>query len=211
MNKKYTVTGNPDHPLFIFAHGAGAGSDSEFMQQMAGRIAAQKICVVRFDFPYMEQRALDGKRRPPQPLPALLDDYSGLIKQLGRPCVIGGKSMGGRVASLLMQGENASALIQGCVCLGYPFHPVGKPQKLRTEHLRVIHQPLLIVQGSRDPLGSQEEVKGYDLDDALQWLWLPDGDHDLKPRKSSGFTHEQHLHSAATAVAEFIHDKANEI
>ena len=209
MNKKYTVDGHLAHPLFIFAHGAGAGSDSEFMQQMAQLIAAQGVCVVRFDFPYMEQRAIDGKRRPPQRMPALLDDYRALIGQLGRPCVIGGKSMGGRVASLLMQAageqDEVVSLIRGCACLGYPFHPPGKPESLRTGHLQQLQQPLLIVQGTRDALGNKDEVDGYALDAALQWLWLEDGDHDLKPRKKSGFSHEQHMQQAAAAVAAFVH------
>jgi len=209
MNKKYTENGDPLDPLFIFAHGAGAGSDSEFMQTMAELIAAQGIFVVRFDFPYMEQRAIDGKRRPPQRMPALLDDYRALIRQLDRPCIIGGKSMGGRVASLLMQDaeKNAGTDIRGCACLGYPFHPPGKPESLRTDHLQQLQQPLLIVQGTRDALGDKEEVDGYALDAALQLLWLEDGDHDLKPRKKSGYSHEQHMQHAAAAVAAFVRSR----
>ncbi len=76
MNKKYTENGNSRDPLFIFAHGAGAGSDSEFMQRMAELIAAQEIYVVRFDFPYMEQRAIDGKRRPPMDFPPMIQGRS---------------------------------------------------------------------------------------------------------------------------------------
>lgn len=209
MNKKYTENGNSRDPLFIFAHGAGAGSDSEFMQRMAELIAAQEIYVVRFDFPYMEQRAIDGKRRPPQRMPALLDDYRALIRQLDSPCIIGGKSMGGRVASLLMQEaeKNAGTDIRGCACLGYPFHPPGKPESLRTDHLQQLQQPLLIVQGTRDALGDKEEVDGYALDAALQLLWLEDGDHDLKPRKKSGYSHEQHMQHAAAAVAAFVRSR----
>ncbi|MAD46795.1 MAG: alpha/beta hydrolase [Oceanospirillaceae bacterium] len=208
MNKKYTQNGPDSGPLFIFAHGAGAPADSEFMTTMAELLAQRGICVVRFNFPYMEMNKNDGKRRPPNRLPALLDDYQALVNLLGRPCVVGGKSMGGRVASVFMQRADADAgspFIKGCACLGYPFHPPGKPENLRTEHLQQLKHPLLIAQGTRDALGSQEEVKGYSLDSAIEFLWLEDGNHDLKPRVKSGFTQAQHLQTTADAVAEFIH------
>jgi len=88
--------------------------------------------------------------------------------------------------------------------LGFPFHPVGKPEKLRTEHFPSIKQDQLIIQGERDKLGSKEEVQGYALPESIQWLWLEDGDHDLKPRVKSGFTHAQHLQTAMDNLAVFI-------
>jgi len=190
------------------AHGAGAASDSEFMNVMAQLLAEQGICVIRFNFGYMEQNKADGKRRPPARLPVLLDDYQALINLFGRPCVIGGKSMGGRVASMLMQGsEKASEIspfVHGCVCLGYPFHPPGKPQNQRIDHLQSLEKPLFIVQGTRDTLGSLEEVCEYSLASGIEFLWLEDGNHDLKPRVKSGFTQQQHLQTAANRVADFI-------
>ena len=202
MNDNSIMTGETEWPLFIMAHGAGAGSDSDFMQQMAGLLAERKIATLRFDFPYMQRIKTEGKRRPPDKVPALIEDYCSRIEQVGRACVIGGKSMGGRVASLIA--ANAPAQVKGCACLGYPFHPAGKPDKLRTDHLMTISTPLLIVQGTRDALGNKEEVAGYNLPENIQWLWLAEGDHDLKPRKASGFTHSQHLQSAADAIAEFV-------
>ncbi len=186
------------------AHGAGADASSEFMQHMAALIAAHGVHVVRFNFPYMIKRQEDGKRRPPDRLPKLLEAYAEVIADLNRPCVIGGKSMGGRVASVLSQSGDKPQLIKGCACLGYPFHPPGKPESLRTEHLLSLTAPLFIAQGTRDAMGSQDEVATMGLDGALELLWLADGNHDLKPRKASGFSHEDHLHSAAAAVAAFV-------
>ncbi|MBS53610.1 MAG: alpha/beta hydrolase [Oceanospirillaceae bacterium] len=203
MSKKFVQNGPDNGPLFILAHGARAPSDSEFMVNMAELLAERGICVVRFNFPYMEMNKEDGKKRPPNRLPALLEDYEQLVNLLGRPCVIGGKSMGGRVASVLAQTQE-SPFVKGCGCLGYPFHPPGKPDNLRTDHLQQLSKPLFIAQGTRDALGSQEEVSGYDLADDIELLWLEDGNHDLKPRVKSGFTQQQHLQTTADALAELI-------
>ena len=112
--------------------------------------------------------------------------------------------MGGRVASVLSQSEDRPEWIKGCACLGYPFHPPGKPESLRTEHLQSLVTPILMVQGTRDAMGSQEEVSVMTLDDALEYVWLEDGNHDLKPRKASGFSHQDHMSRAAEAVADFV-------
>ena len=200
--------GNPEHPLFILAHGAGADGRSEFMSAMAEMLVERGLYVVRFNFPYMIKREQDGKKRPPDRAPVLLQHYAEVIAGLNRPCVIGGKSMGGRMASLLANDADQTELftdhIKGCACLGYPFHPPGKPDKLRTSHLEAVNVPVLIAQGSRDTMGNKEEVSDYPLDQQLQLLWLEDGNHDLKPRKASGFTQEQHMATAADAVAEFV-------
>jgi predicted alpha/beta-hydrolase family hydrolase len=124
-----------------------------------------------------------------------------IIETLGaKGLVIGGKSMGGRIASLIAD----EAGVAGLVCLGYPFHPVGKPDRLRVAHLATLTTPTLIVQGTRDPFGTREEVAGYALSDAIKIHWLEDGDHDFKPRKASGHTQQQHWHDAVAAVAGFI-------
>ena len=94
--------------------------------------------------------------------------------------------------------------VAGLVCLGYPFHPVGKPDKLRVEHLRTIKTPTLIVQGERDPFGSREEVKGYKLSKAIKVKWMKDGDHSCKPRKSSGRTEEQNWEEAVAEIVGFV-------
>lgn len=108
--------------------------------------------------------------------------------------------MGGRMASMLCDELQAA----GLVCLGYPFHPPGKPEKTRTEHLETLQTRGLMIQGTRDPMGNREEVQEYKLADSLEFLWLEDGNHDLKPRVKSGFTQDQHLLQAADAIAGFV-------
>lgn len=203
MNKKYTTNGKESDPLLILAHGAGADSQSDFMQQLAGLVAEQGLYVVRFDFPYMQKRQQDGKKRPPDRAPTLLAAFHRVVADFDRPCVIAGKSMGGRMATLLASSENCPETVKACAALGYPFHPLGKPEKLRTEHLQVLLRPTLILQGSRDKMGSIEEVAEYSLNPGIDIQWLMDGDHDLKPPKLSGFDHSHHIHSAAVALAEF--------
>ncbi|WP_411386935.1 alpha/beta family hydrolase [Pseudomonas sp. MPB03] len=191
-------------PTLILAHGAGAPMDSGFMEEMAARLAAQGVNVLRFEFPYMAQRRQDGGKRPPNPAPKLLECWREVYVKV-RPYVagrlaIGGKSMGGRMASLLADELGADAL----VCLGYPFYAVGKPERPRVEHLAALKTRTLIVQGERDALGNREAVQGYALSPSIEVLWLVAGDHDLKPLKVSGFSHEQHLETAAREVAGFL-------
>lgn len=186
----------------LLAHGAGAGMHSDFMQQMAALIAAEGIDVYRFDFPYMQRIMQDGKRRPPDPIAKLQAAFAHAIVSLphGLPLFIGGKSMGARVASMLLAQTEA----QGAICLGYPFHPPGQPHKLRLEPLRQAQKPVLIIQGQRDTFGDQRQVSGYDLGPAITLKFLADGDHSFKPRKASGLTQEQHLQQAAKWAADFM-------
>jgi predicted alpha/beta-hydrolase family hydrolase len=122
--------------------------------------------------------------------------------------LIGGKSMGGRVASLVADELHAAGSIVGLVCLGYPFHPPNKPAQLRTAHLERLACPALIVQGERDPFGGRAEVEGYALSAAIRLHWASDGDHDLGPRGASGFTRKGNLAAAADAVAAFARELA---
>lgn len=199
--------GPEEGPLFVFSHGAGAPLSSDFMHKVATGLADKGIRVARFNYNYMQQRVETGSRRPPERAPKLLAQFDELIKQLNQPMVIGGKSMGGRMASLLaadVDFSQANTLIKGVACVGYPFHPQGKPEKLRTEHLPNIQVPLLMVQGDRDKLGSREEVDNYGLPESINWCWLEDGDHDLKPRVKSGFKHDQHIETAIEQLHQFI-------
>ena len=178
--------------------------DSEFMNEIAQRLAGQGVGVVRFEFPYMAERRLNGGKRPPNPQKVLLECWRTVYDQL-RPLVagrlaVGGKSMGGRMASLLADELGADAL----VCLGYPFYAAGKPEKPRVAHLAELRTPTLIVQGERDALGNRETVSGYSLAPGVAIEWLASADHDLKPLKASGFSHEQHLRHAAEQVAAFL-------
>ncbi|MEH6350042.1 alpha/beta family hydrolase [Pseudomonas sp. 3JA] len=191
-------------PTLILAHGAGAPMDSGFMEEMAAGLAAHGVNVLRFEFPYMAQRRLDGGKRPPNPAPKLLECWRQVYATV-RPYVagrlaIGGKSMGGRMASLVADELDVDAL----VCLGYPFYAVGKPEKPRVEHLAALKTPTLIVQGERDALGNREAVQGYELSPGIEVMWLVAGDHDLKPLKASGFSHEQHMEAAALGVTKFL-------
>ncbi len=90
------------------------------------------------------------------------------------------------------------------ICFGYPFHPPGKPEKLRTEHLAPLRTRSLILQGTRDALGKPEEVATYTLSNQLQVSWLDTGDHDLKPLKSSGLTQADLIDQAAERAVAFM-------
>jgi predicted alpha/beta-hydrolase family hydrolase len=200
----WNAASKPGSPTLILAHGAGAPMDSGWMNDMAARLADQGVNVVRFEFPYMAQRRVDGGKRPPNPAPKLLECwrevYAVVRRHVTGPLAIGGKSMGGRMASLLADELGADAL----VCLGYPFYAVGKPEKPRVEHLAGLKTRTLIVQGERDALGNREAVERYVLSPSIEMMWLVAGDHDLKPLKASGFTHEQQLAAAARKVSEFL-------
>ncbi|MGH8352680.1 MAG: alpha/beta family hydrolase [Pseudomonas sp.] len=194
----------PTQACLLLAHGAGAPMDSAFMQRMAELLAERGIAVARFEFPYMAARRLDGRKRPPNPQKQLLEVWRAVYRQVraqvAGPLAIGGKSMGGRMASLLADELQAQALI----CLGYPFHAVGKADKPRVAHLAELRTPTLIVQGERDAMGDRASVAGYGLSEAIRVHWLAAADHDLKPLKASGLSHEQHLNGAADVVAEFL-------
>jgi len=113
--------------------------------------------------------------------------------------------MGGCVASMIADALFEADRIAGLLCVGYPFHPIGKPQQLRTEHRQTLRTPVLICQGTRDPFGTKDEVGGHELSPAIQLECFEDGDHDLKPRKRvSGFTQADHMKRMATAVPEWI-------
>lgn len=202
MSPAYLTNGPAKAPLILaLAHGAGAPMDSDWMNTVAGAIAEAGFRVVRFEFPYMAERRDDGKKRPPNPQRILLETWQAVIDNLGAArLVIGGKSMGGRMASLIAD----EAGVRGLVCLGYPFHPPGRPEKLRTEHLADLKTPALICQGERDPFGTTDDVAGYTLSPAIRVHWAPDGDHGLKPRKKSGYTEAGNIAAAVDAIADFM-------
>jgi uncharacterized protein len=189
----------------LLAHGAGAPMDSASMTATAKALAAAGLRVARFEFAYMAARR-SGIRKPPPRAETVQPEYRAAIDALGAQgsakLIIGGKSMGGRVASMIADAVHAEGKVAGLLCLGYPFHPPEKPQQLRTAHLADLKTPTLIVQGTRDPFGTPDEVAAYQLSKAIEILWLEDGDHDLRPRKSiSGFTAADHLATMAARVA----------
>ncbi|WP_020409771.1 alpha/beta family hydrolase [Hahella ganghwensis] len=193
--------------VVVLAHGAGAPMDTDFMSAIALGVASDDIGVLRFEFDYMAKRREDGRKRPPDRQPKLLESFMAATNECPQDaCLyIGGKSMGGRMASLLVS-EKANEIphLKGWFALGYPFHPPGKPEKLRTEHLSALPVPGLIVQGSRDPFGNKEEGVETYLGENIKLCWAEDGNHDLAPRKSSGLTKEENLALAVRALREFV-------
>jgi predicted alpha/beta-hydrolase family hydrolase len=198
----FLLTGPADaHATLLLAHGAGAPMDSDWMNAMAGKLAGRGIRIARFEFAYMAARR-SGQRKPPPRAETLLDEYRAAVASLepsGR-FLIGGKSLGGRVASMVADELFSAGRIAGLVCLGYPFHPPGSPEKLRTAHLENLGCPALICQGTRDPFGSENEVAAYPLSKSISIRWSP-GDHDMKPRKADGLKLGDNLTAVAEAVA----------
>lgn len=198
----FLFDGPDDAPLTLaLAHGAGAAMDSPFMQAMAEGVAAKGYRVARFEFPYMAKRRDTGQKKPPDRADILLAAWRDVVGRLGADrLAVGGKSLGGRMASMIADGAG----VRGLVCLGYPFHPPGNPQNLRVEHLSTMRTPTLILQGERDPFGTPPEVSRYDLAPAIRVEWIADGDHSFKPRKSSGRTERQNWQDAIDRVAAFL-------
>jgi predicted alpha/beta-hydrolase family hydrolase len=198
-------------PLTVaLAHGAGAPMDSPFMAHFASGLADAGWRVVRFEFPYMAASRRDGRRRPPDRTNVLTDCWRRVISEIGAPrLVIGGKSLGGRIASLVAD-EAGAAGAAGLVCLGYPFHPPGKPDSLRLDHLETLCTPALILQGARDPFGDAAEVAGYPLSPAIRVHWLADGDHGFRPRAASGRTEPQNWDEALAVLNRFLGERAGE-
>jgi uncharacterized protein len=184
----YTSRDAPARPPFVLAHGAGAGQQSAFIAGFAQGLAARGVDVLTFNFLYTEQR-----RRVPDRTDKLDACYRAAVaaarRHVGRPDVfIGGKSMGGRIATHLAAGDDADDLgIRGVVALGYPLHPPGKPQQLRAAHLSRIRVPILIVQGERDPFGTPAELQPV-LDAISAEVTLhvvENGDHSLAPSRQN--------------------------
>ncbi len=188
----------PEHApaTVVLAHGAGAGMTHAFLAAVAAGVAAAGYAVVRFDFPY---RA--ANRKVPDAMPVLQDALRSVVRaHAPGPFVLAGKSMGGRVATMVAD----ELCARGVVVFGYPFHPPDKPQQLRTAHLTALRTPTLILQGERDEFGTRGEVAGYTLSPAITVAWFADGDHSLAPRKTSGFTARQHLATAIGRTVEFV-------
>ncbi|WP_211618602.1 alpha/beta fold hydrolase [Pseudidiomarina aestuarii] len=190
----------------VFAHGAGAGLQSDFMQFIALGLALHDIEVVRFNFPYWQQFMDTGKRRPPNRMPELEHCMLTVCHQFNddKPLIVMGKSMGARVAFRIADAVQARAAI----ALGYPFHPQGKPTKLRLDDLHNHCSQNLIIQGDRDPFGKPDEVKSYALPKNIQLAWLDSGDHSFLPTKRSGFEKSQLWQAAIDRCVRLVHNSA---
>ena len=204
LTPAFIYNGPDDATLTVaLAHGAGAAMDSPFMNAFAEGLGSTGFRVARFEFPYMQRRRAEGTRRPPDRPPVLIEAWRAVIAELtgSGKLVIGGKSMGGRMASMIADDVDA----RGLVCLCYPFHAPGKtalPERLG--HMATIKTPTFIVQGTRDALGNQSEVGDYPLSDSINIHWSEDGDHSLKPRIASGRTEAQNIHESIAAVGAFL-------
>ena len=192
--------------MIALAHGAGAPMDSEFMNAFAKGLGEREISVMRFEFKYMRESRKSGVKRPPSSINCLIDEWEQIFGDLNiKQTVIGGKSMGGRVASMLASKRGSLGLpVSGVIALGYPFHPPGKKNKLRTSHLESLEAPMLICQGERDIFGGRKTVESLELPKTISFHWLKDGDHSFKPREKSGLTLQSNYNSAIEAVAKFI-------
>ncbi|TGQ12420.1 MULTISPECIES: alpha/beta family hydrolase [unclassified Mesorhizobium] len=216
MTTHFLFDGFDTAPVTILlAHGAGASMDSPSMTATAKALSTAGFQVARFEFHYMAARRY-GHRKPPPRAETVNPEYIKAIADLRARgvtgmLIIGGKSMGGRVASMVADEMFERGEIAGLVCLGYPFHPPGRPEQLRTKHLLDLKTPTLIFQGTRDEFGTKDEVATYGLSPAIEVVWLEDGDHDLKPRKAiSGFSTADHLKMVAeTIVAKFAQPSAS--
>jgi uncharacterized protein len=191
----------------VLAHGAGAAMDSPFMDTIATGLAQAGLRVARFEFPYMHARREGRSRGAPDREPVLLQTWRDVIAELGGGAhlVVGGKSLGGRIASMVADEMG----VRGLLCLGYPFHAPGKPADAhRLKHMEAMRTPTLILQGERDPFGRPEEIAKYNLSSKIRVEWIPDGDHSFKPRARSGHTEADNLRAAIAAAAAFAHDLA---
>ena len=188
----------------LMAHGAGAGQDSEFMRALRESLARNGVQTLSIEFAYMQRIRRENRRRPPPSVERLVEEMIQWCSILSHrelpPLWLGGKSLGGRVASLVAARQD----VAGLALCGYPFHPPGKPDRTRLAHWPGIACPVLVLQGTRDPFGTRDEVEGYDLPGNVRVTFLEDGEHDWKPRKASGLTQQQLIDRAAVGVAAFM-------
>jgi predicted alpha/beta-hydrolase family hydrolase len=150
---------DPRHAALILAHGAGSGQHSPFMAGFAKALAALGIETITFNFPYAERKRKLPDRRPVLEAcyRAVIDAVGGAVVSAGRSLFIGGKSMGGRIATQVAAADPERP-IAGLVLLGYPLHPPGRPAERRDVHLPAVGRPMLFIQGSRDAFGTPEEL-----------------------------------------------------
>lgn len=193
----------------LMAHGAGAAMTSPFMDAMAERLAARAIAVARFEFAYMAARRHAGPKKPPPRADRLVGEYLGKIEAAAAesgdlPLLIGGKSLGGRVAAMAAADPQVAERAAAVVCLGYPFHAPGNATDLRLDPLREARLPVLVCQGDRDPFGSAREIPGWELPAGISLTYLEDGDHDFKPRGRAPATWKGNLDAAADTVVAFL-------
>jgi uncharacterized protein len=206
----YTARGADHAPVgaaFVLGHGAGAGQHSSFMVEFAHALADLGIDVITFDFLYIQQR-----RRVPDRAPVLEDCYRAVIRAVRervdtarRALFIGGKSMGGRIATQVAAADAALPLA-GLVLLGYPLHPPGKPERLRDGHLGMVRRPMLFVQGTRDSFGTPDELAPIlaKLTPVPLVYAIDNGDHSFKLQKRDPVRQAEVFRSIQQAIVGWI-------
>ncbi|MCH8497551.1 MAG: alpha/beta fold hydrolase [Marinobacter sp.] len=212
MKDSGLISNGETGPALVLAHGAGAPMDSLFMERLAVAIAREGCRVFRFEFPYMQKRRGDGRKRPPDRMPALeaafCEAVADVRDEIGpkTPLFVGGKSMGGRVASLLCASRAVAAFdLRGGLVFGYPFHPPGRNDNWRTDHFAQLQCPLTIFQGTRDPFGRQQELAEQSgMLQQVQIHWLAGGEHDFKPLKATGRVQAELIAEAAAGAARIM-------
>jgi len=209
VNDKDTVTAllypaakkNRAGLTMLLGHGAGANQTSGFMRLFASGLAARGFDVMTFNFIYLEQgRSVpDHKAKLETCFRSVIE--AALKKLKKNRLIVGGKSMGGRIASQVIAGEDISE-VAGLVFLGYPLHPPGNPAKLRVEHLQQVRRPMLFVQGTRDSLGTPEEIQPFvkNLRPPATIYAIEGGDHSFKAPKKFGLPQEQIYEAAMDAI-----------
>jgi uncharacterized protein len=204
-------------PTLVLAHGAGAGQHSRFIVDFAGAMRERGMTVLTFDFPYVTR----GSRMPDRPnvledtWRAVIAHASGRLPQ-GCSLVVGGKSMGGRIASQVLarpleagrpgDADDVRGRAAGLLLLGYPLHPPKQPDRLRAAHLPALDVPVLVVQGERDAFGSEADVReAFSVVPApVDWFIVRGGDHSFRAGRRSGV--DAALYDA---VAEWIHRRGD--
>jgi predicted alpha/beta-hydrolase family hydrolase len=191
----------------LLGHGAGANQLSGFMRMFARGLAERGLDVITFNFVYMEQGRSVPDQRPKLEscYRAVIDTIAKHRKLKSNKLVIGGKSMGGRIASQVAAAREAEPLaldVSGLVFLGYPLHPPGQSSKLRVEHLEHIRKPMLFVQGTRDALGTPEEIQPFvkDLRPPAKIYAIEGGDHSFKAPKKMGLPQERVYEAAMDEI-----------
>jgi uncharacterized protein len=192
----------------LLAHGAGADMDAAALTVVADALAGARIPSLRFNFPY-RSAGRRGPDRPPVLQAAVREAASELTARAKVPperLVLGGRSMGGRICSLVAGDEDDPLPALGLVLLGYPLHPPGKPDQLRVEHFPRLRMPVLFASGTRDSFGTPEELEQHaeQVKGRVSFHWIETGDHGFKPLKASGLTAASALADVATAVVGFV-------
>ncbi|MEO9274277.1 alpha/beta family hydrolase [Marinomonas sp. 5E14-1] len=188
-------------PLYL-AHGAGAGHSNTFLNDLGNAISAKMYQpIIPITFSYMQEVESTGKRRPPPPFKRLVLEFFDYIKN-EVACVVAGKSMGGRVAAQLSN----EPMVKAIVCFGFPFYPAGKPEKHRLSFLENMEVPCLIVQGTRDQLGSYDWVKQQSLPENVSIVWVKGADHDFKVLKKYNKTTTETISNIAEITQTWLRD-----